>query len=189
MSYNYHQRKDSCSPVFREQGFSLIEVMVSLSILAMGMLALMSMQTGALRANYNNQNLIVAQHVAELAVEWVKTLSSDPSKLADLRDKLDRRSGISTSLPGGQEFQFNGLGALVAIDVPGVGVDYYRYIGRTLHRAQDPGRNDLARNYVVRIGVEHDYRQTLARCSATVYWEQDGETVSISVVFFVDRKV
>ena len=96
------------------RGFSLIEALVSLGILAVGMLAVMTMQTATLRANLNNQNLLMAQQVGELAVEWVRaTRMSKSDSVADVKAGVFPAVGADSVSGLDSEYQFSGLSSAV----------------------------------------------------------------------------
>jgi len=62
-----------------EDGFSLIEVLVALTIFAIGLLALASMQMTAINGNAISQRLTTETSVAEGVMEWLQSLpATDP---------------------------------------------------------------------------------------------------------------
>jgi type IV pilus assembly protein PilV len=66
--------------IFGEKGFSLIEVLISLVFLAIGLLAIASLQVTSVRGNFFSNNLMQATYVAQDRLEFLKNLSlSDPS--------------------------------------------------------------------------------------------------------------
>lgn len=177
------------------RGFSLIEALVSLGILAMGMLAVMSMQTATLRANLNNQNLLLAQEAAEVAIEWMRTTRMSKSASdAVVKAGIFPAVGKNAISDLDTDFQFTGLSAAVSSFPSGISPDFSRFFEYRAKLAQDPNRDALDRKFVVRIGVEREYRAPagaqsyLSRCVATVYWLQDGELLSFDTVFFVERQ-
>lgn len=60
-----------------EDGFTLIEVLIALSIFAIGLLALANMQILALRGNSTSQRVTTATALAEGAMEWLQSLPAD----------------------------------------------------------------------------------------------------------------
>jgi type II secretory pathway pseudopilin PulG len=173
----------------------LIEALVSLGILAVGMLAVMTMQTATLRANLNNQNLLMAQGVAELAVEWVRTSRMSKSD-SDAAVKATVFPAVGADAVSGLDsaYQFSGLSSAASSFPSGFSPDFSRFLGYRARLVQDPNRAHLDRDFVVRIAVERNYRAVgatpsfLSRCVATVYWLQNGELVSFDVIFFVERQ-
>ena len=183
-----------------EQGFTLVEVLVSLTILAMSMMALMSMQTAALRSSFNNQYMLGAQQVAEWAIEWVRTLNDDALTETPVSIFPDH----GAALPGGLGLgtDFSDLVTKVASEavIPsGFGTPTFkRFVGYRLRSVQDPSVQHIDRLFIIRILVKKNYKSELvggvqksvmSQCLATVYWLQDGVLQSMDVPFYVDRKV
>ena len=185
--------------ISREKGFSLIEVLVSLTILAMSMMALMSMQTAALRSSSNNQNILGAQQVAEWATEWVRTLSDDALTASPVSVFPDHGADSSGGL--GLDDEFDLLVAKVSSDavIPSSfsALTFKRFVGYRLSSVQDPDIQHADRLYVVRVMVIKKYKwelvasvqeSVMSECLVTVYWVQDGALQSLDIPFFVDRK-
>ena len=75
-----------------EKGFTLLEVIVAISILTFGLLAVASMQMTAIRGNYNASNITEATTVAQDRLEnLMGLLYSDPL--------LDPGTGLSDPAP------------------------------------------------------------------------------------------
>ena len=177
------------------RGFSLIEALVSLGILAVGMLAVMTMQTATLRANLNNQNLLMAQGVAEQVIEWMRTTKMSKSASdAVVKAGIFPAVGENVVSDLDSDYHFSGLSAAVSNFPSGISPDFSRFVGYRVRLVQDPNRIHIDRDFVVRIAVERNYRAVgsvpsfLSRCLATVYWIQDGGLVSFDVIFFVERQ-
>jgi type IV pilus assembly protein PilV len=65
---------------FEKKGFSLIEVLIGLVFLAIGLLAIASLQITSVRGNFFSNNLMQATYVAQDRLELLKNLSlNDPS--------------------------------------------------------------------------------------------------------------
>jgi len=60
---------------FREKGFTLIEVLIGLIILAIGIIAIAGMQITSTRGNFFSSNLMQATYVAQDRLEFLKNLS------------------------------------------------------------------------------------------------------------------
>lgn len=60
-----------------ESGFTLVEVLIALTIFAIGLLALASMQVTALRGNSNAQVITGGTALAEGTMEWLQSLPAD----------------------------------------------------------------------------------------------------------------
>jgi len=157
------------------------------------MMALMSMQTAALRSSSNNQKLLMAQQVAEQAIEWVRTLSDDSLSAASVFPGV----GASSVLGLSSEFQFNTLSSSGAVPAGFGTPTFTRFVGYRLRGVQDPNVQHIDRLFVVRILVKKDYKteqvggvdqSVMSQCAATVYWLQEGKLQSLDISFFVDRK-
>lgn len=62
------------------KGFSLLEILVGLIILAIGLLAIAALQTTSVRGNFFSQNLMQATYVAQDRMEFLKNVSyHDPA--------------------------------------------------------------------------------------------------------------
>jgi len=62
------------SMVFRKEGFSLIEVLICMVFLAIGLLAIASLQVTSVRGNFFSNNLMQATYVAQDRLEFLKNL-------------------------------------------------------------------------------------------------------------------
>ena len=61
----------------REGGFTLVELMVAIALLSFGILAVATMQTSAMRANFNGYRLTEAVTLAQDRIEYLTTQSFD----------------------------------------------------------------------------------------------------------------
>jgi prepilin-type N-terminal cleavage/methylation domain-containing protein len=66
-------RDQNRGPKRREGGFTLIELMVAIALLSFGILAVATMQTTAMRANYRGYNLTQAITLAQDRIEYLTT--------------------------------------------------------------------------------------------------------------------
>jgi type IV pilus assembly protein PilV len=64
-----------------KKGFTLIEVMIGLVILAIGLLAIAGMQMTAVRGNFSSKNLTQASYVAQERLEFLRGLSFNDGML------------------------------------------------------------------------------------------------------------
>lgn len=196
-SYNMiiNSRCASLRVVPRLKGFSLIEVLVSLTILAMSMMALMSMQTAALRSSSNNQNILMAQQVAAQAIEWVRTLTDDALTQSPVSVFPVLGENLAESLDS--EFRFNTLTSTLPVPTGFGTPTFKRFVGYRIRAIQDGNVDHVDKLFVVRVLVKKKYRSeqvggtemsVMSKCAVTVYWMQDGVLQSLDVGFFVDRK-
>ena len=67
------RRDQERGPKRKEGGFTLIEVMVAIAILSFGILAVATMQTTAMRANFKGYRLTEATTMAQDRIEYLTT--------------------------------------------------------------------------------------------------------------------
>ena len=79
------------SNVFEKKGFSLIEVLIGLIILAIGILAVAGMQITSIRGTAFSNNLMQASVIAQERLEFLKSLPLNDVSLdtGDHNDPLD----------------------------------------------------------------------------------------------------
>ena len=58
----------------KQKGFSLIEVLIGLVLLAIGLLAVAGMQATSVRGNYSSNNVTQATYIAQAGLEFLKSL-------------------------------------------------------------------------------------------------------------------
>ncbi|BCS97154.1 hypothetical protein DSLASN_27860 [Desulfoluna limicola] len=66
------------APASKEEGFTLIEVMVALVIFAFGILAVLGMQVTSIRGGYQSQNLTEAASAGANKIEELIAMDYDP---------------------------------------------------------------------------------------------------------------
>jgi type IV pilus assembly protein PilV len=78
-----------------KKGFTLIEVMIGLVILAIGLLAIAGMQMTAVRGNFSSKNLTQASYVAQERLEFLRGLSFNDALL-----NLGSHSEVTKTISG-----------------------------------------------------------------------------------------
>ena len=83
--------------IFRKEGFSLVEFLIGTIFLAIGLLAIASLQVTSVRGNFFSSNLTQATYVAQDRLEFLKNLAlNDPS--LGTGDHPDGTTTINTGL-------------------------------------------------------------------------------------------
>ena len=67
-----------------KKGFTLIEVLIGLVVLAIGLLAVAGMQATSVRGNLFSNNVMLATYIAQERLEFLKTLPMDSPSLNPL---------------------------------------------------------------------------------------------------------
>ena len=83
------------SMIFKKEGFSLIEVLIALIFLAIGILAIASLQVTSVRGNFFSNNLMQATYVAQDRLEFLKNRPYDSAELGAVNNKDDVKVTIS----------------------------------------------------------------------------------------------
>jgi type IV pilus assembly protein PilV len=83
--------------VSRKEGFSLIEVLIGLIFLAIGLLAIASLQVTSVRGNFFSNNLMQATYVAQDRLEFLKNLPYDSPRLVEGNYKPDPDGPLTVS--------------------------------------------------------------------------------------------
>lgn len=83
------------SMIFKKEGFSLIEVLIGLIFLAIGILALASLQVTSVRGNFSSNNLMQATYVAQDRLEFLKNRPYDSAELGAVNNKDDVKVNVS----------------------------------------------------------------------------------------------
>ena len=84
----------------REGGFTLIEVIVAISILTVGLLAVASMQTAAIQGNFFAYRTTQATTIAQDRLEYLMSLPYDD-------DALKNGNGQNDPIPNDSDSGFN----------------------------------------------------------------------------------
>ncbi len=159
------------------RGFSLVEVLISLVILAMGVSALGGMLLTAMRLQQSNLRVEMASALLAQTIDELKTLSN--LELHEATQVLDASS--LTALAA--QYRFSGIDTTKP-----AGYDYVRWRGIT-RTAADGG------SYVFTVKAAVDekylYQDILNRVQVTVFWpvgRSARPADSLQAVFFIERK-
>lgn len=87
---------------FKKSGFTIIEMLIGLVILAIGMLAVAALQTTSIQGNYFSSSLMQACYVAQDRIEYLKNLPYTDAALG-AGDRPDGSTRVP-DLPGGMVF-------------------------------------------------------------------------------------
>jgi type IV pilus assembly protein PilV len=87
----------SAQPCQRENGFTLIEVMIAIGVLAFGILAIASMQVTAIDGNKNASEITESTALAQDFLEELMCLTYDDASLSDVN--ADGAAGLRHPLP------------------------------------------------------------------------------------------
>jgi prepilin-type N-terminal cleavage/methylation domain-containing protein len=90
----------------REAGFTLLEVIVAISILTFGILAVASMQSAAIRGNQLGYRLTEGSTLAQDRLEFLLTKPYNDALLTIGNDKADPDPG-GTGLPTGYQLTYD----------------------------------------------------------------------------------
>jgi len=173
-------------PSMNQKGFSLVETMVALVVLAIGLVALVGLQTSALRLSQSNKKADISKGVLVSEIEEIMTLSNLelqlPSNVGD-QDTLAALGAPFNAAP------FD----TVDTSVP-AGYDYVRWRGvsRTLIRDDSiSGGGGASEHFLVKIAIDEKYllQDVLARGQMTVYWPVSVRGLDfLETTFFTQRK-
>ncbi|WP_305043446.1 type IV pilus modification PilV family protein [Geoalkalibacter sp.] len=106
-----------------QKGFSLIEMLAAVTVLAVGLLALAGLQMTAIRTNSHAANLTEATALAQAAVERIQALEGDRPWLqstlvaAEPTDLADLVAGSAYVLMVDTDVDFNGVDNVTKIDI------------------------------------------------------------------------
>lgn len=87
-----------CRPAVRlktKSGFTLTEVLVSMLLLAVGCMAVISMQATGMNAGDRAAAMSVASFLAETRLEWIKTMSvGDVNQISEAEEQLSKDGSV-----------------------------------------------------------------------------------------------
>jgi prepilin-type N-terminal cleavage/methylation domain-containing protein len=100
------QRNQNSKPKAREAGFTLIEIIVAISILTFGLLAVASMQSAAIRGNQLGYRLTEGSTLAQDRLEFLISKPYNDPLLDIGNNKADPDPG-GTGLPNGYTLNYD----------------------------------------------------------------------------------
>lgn len=167
-----------------QKGFSLVETMVALVVLAIGLLALVGLQTSALRMSQSNKTADVSKSILVSEIEEIMTMSNLELRTQTNVGDQGTRAALGAPYSGA-------LFSTADTTVP-AGYDYVRWRGvsRTLVR-DDAGVGAAAQDFLVKIAIDEKYllQDVLARGQMTVYWPDSVRGLDfLETTFFTQRK-
>lgn len=169
---------------FSQKGFSLVEVLVSLVILAIGLIALVGMQGSSLSMNQRNMLAEVGKDILVSEIDKIIPLSNlelhTSSNVGDSDTRASLGSPYSSTL-------FSGVDDSTPTDF-----DYVRWKGVSRNISENStGGAGAQIDYVVKIAIDEKYllQDVLARGTVTVYWPSSVRNVDfLESTFFTQRK-
>lgn len=118
-----------------QKGFSLIEMLAAVTVLAVGLLALAGLQMTAIRTNSHAANLTEATAIAQAAVERIQALDGDRPWLqaelvaAEPADLADLVTGTPYVLTVNTDVDFNGVDNITKIDLTVESINVVQKVG------------------------------------------------------------
>lgn len=171
--------------VFTQEGFSLLETMIALVILAIGLVSLLGLQSTALRTNQRNQLAEIGKDILVSEIDRIMPLTNTELQTQANVGQQNTQGALGAPY-NGTTFN-NGVDSATPADY-----DYVRWSGvsRTLIEGED-GTAGASLDYVVKIAIDERYllQDVLARGQVTVYWQAPPRGVdSLQATFFTQRK-
>ncbi len=187
----------SCPTPISEKGFSLLEVLIGLLVLAVALSGLIGMQMTALRLNNANLEQDVARDVLQRVIDETKILSNPELRAENKSNLLSGGVDSFSALP--TDYKMTGIDTSLPSDY-----NFTRWKGYT-----ETKMSGGSREYTVKLDVDEQYllQDVLARAQVTAYWRPTSEcrkrdgagnciktTMSarpvdmMHLVFFIERK-
>lgn len=105
--------------ILKQEGFSLIELLIALTILAIGLLGVLGMHVYAIRGNAFASNMTIAEKLAEQKLEYLRNFAYGPAKGINFgTEYADQDSVPITDLPAADRLT-PGANDTVFVDVEG----------------------------------------------------------------------
>ena len=174
----------------RTDGFSLVETLVAMTILAIGLISLIALQGMAFKLNNKNQILEVAQNILESEIDKVMSLTNLELKYNIVH--ANNTIGVSdTRAALGSPYDTSPFDQ-TGIDTIPTGFDYVRWAGYSKILTRDKDNKKGSRYYfLVKTAIDEKFllQDILARGQITVYWPSTARKLDyIQTTFFIQRK-
>ena len=85
--------------IIKNDGFTLLEILAAISIMAIAMLAIASMQFTVVRNNLTGAQFTDAIEIARQQMEFLKNEDGDPLNLASLLNPVERDPAVANPVP------------------------------------------------------------------------------------------
>ncbi len=104
-----------------EGGYTLLEVLVAMSIFMIGILAIATMQTSALKSNSTSGGITEAVNAGQAWVEQIMAEPFDPSNPSDMLDPAENGNAAhqETYESGGQQYEIDWTTTFLDLDTDG----------------------------------------------------------------------
>jgi type IV pilus assembly protein PilV len=150
-----------------EGGFSLVEVLIAITILAVGILAVAGMQSTSIRSNYASNRQASAISLVQDQMEWLISLDFTDTRLTD----------------NNPENNVNLTGAIGTASSTSGANNYDGYLDTGIDRYGDPG-GDFNRYYNVADATPAPDMKTIA---VMVRWMEMGRTRFVAIETIIGR--
>ncbi len=170
-----------------QHGFTLIEVMVAMTILLIGLLAFISIQLTAIRINDVNRRFLIAQDTASREIESVKALGYTGLQTSSNLLNTSMAYGYSAALSGlDATYQFPGIDQSCSSPY-----SYCVYKGITIARsAKTNGATSgmIPYYYTIKLSYNTNYLSypILGNGNMTVYWMAGINLKTLNINFFIE---
>jgi type II secretory pathway pseudopilin PulG len=168
------------------KGFTLIEATVAFVVLAIGLIALLSLQGAALRMNDKNQIAEIGKDILVSEIDQIMPLSNLQLRTPTNVGQADTRAALNSPYTAAPYSTFTG------VDTTPSGFDYIRFNAVSRSILNDAaGTSGKTINYLVKISIDKKYllQDVLARGRVTVYWPVTKRGLDfLETTFYVQRK-
>ena len=168
------------------RGFSLLEVLLGISVFMIGMLGVTALNISSMKSNTFSGNLSEATLIAASKIEELMSLEFDH---ADLSDKDDDGNGTTDRDTDDDGVDDRGTGFNFGLDDVGEDADYYP--GSTATTATTVSKNNITYNIYWNVAENEPISVDPQRCkrvNVIVEWEIKDEPRRISMSTIIQRE-